>query len=230
MDIIIRSLPQIIHGLGYTVLMAVLSLFIGFCIGLILGIGRFYGNKILTGFAVVYSRLIRSIPTVVMVMMIFLIIQNVINLNPVNSVVMALGIHSGAYQSEIIRGALGAVSKGEILAGRTLGMTRMQTFRRIIFPQMIINSIPGWTNEVAVVIKETSVGYVIGATEMLRQASYVAAVERNYLQMYLLVGLIYLILTVCSAKALERLNKYFKFRGIKAEGVKEKGLEALPSA
>lgn len=222
MKVIFESLPLIFNGLLYTILMAVLSLLLGFMIGSLLGIGRFYGNRIINFVAVVYSRIIRSIPTVVMVMMLYLVIQNFVDLNPVNSVVIALGIHSGAYQAEIIRGALGSVARGEILAARTLGMTGFQTFRKVVFPQMIINSIPGWTNEVAVVLKETSIGYVIGATEMLRQASYIASVERNYLQMYLLVGFIYLILTVFSAKALEKLDDYFKHRGVK-EDRKSKG-------
>ena len=212
MSSLIHSMPFILNGLLYTILMAVLSLALGFVIGSLLGLGRFYGNRVINGIAVIYSRIMRSIPTVVMVMMLYLVIQNIVNLNPINSVVVALGLHSGAYQSEIIRGALGSVSKGEILAGRTLGMTGIQTFKKIVFPQMRINSIPGWTNEVAVVIKETSVGYVIGATEMLRQANYIASVERNYLVMYLISGVIYMILTVSSAKALEHLDEHFKNR------------------
>jgi polar amino acid transport system permease protein len=210
MYLVVEALPYLLSGLKYTIIMAIFSLFIGFVIGIILGIARFYGGRFSNAIALIYGRIIRSIPVIVMVMMLYLIIQSIIDLSPIACVIVALGLHSGAYQAEIIRGALGSVSKGEIMAAKTLGMTNKQVFINIIFPQIIINAIPGWTNEVAVVLKETSNGYVVGATEMLRQANYFASVNQKYLLMYMLAGLFYLILTYSSSKALGKLDLRFR--------------------
>lgn len=209
LNAVINALPKLLSGLLVTLQMVVGSLILGFIIGIVLTICRMYGGRILGFFAWSYIRVIRSIPTIVLVLMLYLVIRDIIDLSPLGSVILALGLHSGAYQAEILRSALASVSPGDIKAGKTLGMSGMQIFVYIIFPQLMLNALPSWSNEITIVLKETSIGFVVGASEMFRQANLIAAVSRDHLLMYSLVGAIYLILTISVNRGLSYVEKRY---------------------
>lgn len=203
------AIPNLLKGLLVTLRMAAGGLGIGLLLGLLLAVARMYGGRAVAGLAVLYGRIVRSVPLVALLLMIWLLVQEIAPLSAVASVIVALGMHSAAYQAELFRTAIGAVSTGQVKAGRTLGMTNAQVFMFIILPQAVRNAIPPWSNEVAIVLKETSLGYAVGATEMLRQANYIAARTHRPLLLYTLTGLIYLCLVYGAVRVLGYVEKKY---------------------
>ncbi|MFO8060288.1 MAG: ABC transporter permease subunit, partial [Bacillota bacterium] len=124
--------------------------------------------------------------------------------------IMAIGMRSAAYQAEIFRSAISSVAEGEVTAGKSLGLSNMQVFRLIILPQTLRNAIAPWSNEAAIVVKSSSMAFVIGAPELLRQATYVAARTRQPLLMYTVAGVIYLFIVFAFDRVLNRLDERFQ--------------------
>ncbi|MBY8988034.1 MAG: amino acid ABC transporter permease [Candidatus Lokiarchaeota archaeon] len=158
-------------GLLITLLITALSLIFGFVIGLTLAIMRVYGGKELYWLAGGYEKLFRGIPLLVLIFIFAFGLPGIFwYLEPLDrllaSVILALGIRSGAYQSQIFRGAILSVNPGQMEAARSLGMNKIKSFRYIVLPQALRIAIPGWSNEYSVVIKDTSFAGAIGTFEM----------------------------------------------------------------
>ncbi|MFW9820487.1 MAG: amino acid ABC transporter permease, partial [Candidatus Thorarchaeota archaeon] len=158
-------------GLFYTLIITTLSLLIGLGIGLTLAVMRVYGGKELYWLSSGYEKLFRGIPLLVLIFIFAVGIPGLFwYIEPLDrllaSVILALGIRSGAYQSQIFRGAILSINPGQMEAARSLGMNKMQSFRYIILPQALRIAIPGWSNEYAVVIKDSSFAGAVGTFEM----------------------------------------------------------------
>ena len=158
-------------GLVSTLLITALSLIIGLVLGLLLAIMRVYGGIELNWLASGYEKLFRGIPLLVLIFIFAFGFPGLFwYLEPLDrllaSVIIALGIRSGAYQSQIFRGAILSVNPGQMEAARSLGLSKMQSFRYIVLPQALRIAIPGWSNEYAVVIKDSSFAGAIGTFEM----------------------------------------------------------------
>jgi len=158
-------------GLFYTLLITASSLLIGFMIGISLAIMRVYGGKELYWFSSGYEKLFRGIPLLVLIFIFSFGLPGLFwYLEPLDrllaSVIVALGLRSGAYQSQIFRGAILSVNPGQMEAARSLGMNKIQAFRHVVLPQALRLAIPGWSNEYAVVIKDSSFAGATGTFEM----------------------------------------------------------------
>ena len=158
-------------GLVSTLLITALSLIIGLVLGLLLAIMRVYGGIELNWLASGYEKLFRGIPLLVLIFIFAFGFPGLFwYLEPLDrllaSVIIALGIRSGAYQSQIFRGSILSVNPGQMEAARSLGLSKMQSFRYIVLPQALRIAIPGWSNEYAVVIKDSSFAGAIGTFEM----------------------------------------------------------------
>lgn len=183
----------IIVGLPNTLILTVFGLMIGFLIGLTLAIMRVYGSTELRWLGIGYEKLFRGIPLLVLI---FLVYYSSPTISALNSVIIALAIRSGAYQSQIFRGAILSVNPGQMEAAHSLGMTQMQAFRHILMPQVFRIALPSWSNEYAVVIKDTSFCYEIGVIEMTRAAYYISATNRPlWAIIYMVPAIIYLLFT-----------------------------------
>jgi polar amino acid transport system permease protein len=162
-------------GLAQTLLMTVLGLLIGFVLGIILALMRIYAGKELNWLASGYEKIFRGIPILVLI---YIFAFGVPELfwyvdplqRPLASIIFALGLRSGAYQSQIFRGAILSVNPGQIEAARALGMSGLQTFRHIVLPQALRLAVPSWSNEYSVVIKDSSFAYAVGIVELTRAA------------------------------------------------------------
>jgi polar amino acid transport system permease protein len=159
------------NGLIYTLFITAVSLASGFVLGLTLAIMRVYGGIELNWLANGYEKIFRGIPLLVLIFIFAFGLPGIFwYLDPLDrllaSVILALGIRSGAYQSQIFRGAILSINPGQMEAAQSLGMSRMQSFRHIILPQALRISIPGWSNEYAVVIKDSSFAGAVGTFEM----------------------------------------------------------------
>jgi polar amino acid transport system permease protein len=135
---------------------------------------------------------------------------------PIAGVILALGLRSGAYQSQIFRGAILSVNPGQMEAARAIGMNGFQSFRHIVFPQALRLAVPSWSNEYAVVIKDSSFAYGVGIIEMTRVAFDVAANFPMLMSLSMvIVAILYLIFTYPVTKIFgERQSKKLKDFGM----------------
>ena len=163
----------IYHGLLTTLILTALGLLGGFLLGIILAMMRVYGSQELIWLSSGYEKLLRGIPILILI---FIFAYGMPDLfwylelldRPLASVILALALRSAAYQSQIFRGAIMSVNPGQMEAGRSLGMSKAQAFRFIIMPQALRIAVPSWTNEYAVVIKDSSFAYAVGIVEMTK--------------------------------------------------------------
>jgi polar amino acid transport system permease protein len=166
----------IMNGLPTTMLLTVLGLMGGFFLGLSLAIMRIYGSKELVWLASGYEKLFRGIPILILIFIfafgmpgLFWFIAHPLD-RIFASVVLALALRSGAYQSQIFRGAILSVNIGQMQAARALGMSQLRAFQYVILPQALRLALPGWSNEYAVVIKDSSFAFEVGIIEMTKWA------------------------------------------------------------
>ena len=164
----------ITRGLPATLLLTAIGLLLGLLLGLSLALIRLYGIKELQIIANAYEKLMRGIPLLVLIFIFafglptefFWYIDPFFR--PTYTVILALGLRSAAYQSQIFRGAILSVNPGQMEAARALGMSDIKAFRHIIFPQALRLALPSWSNEYAIVIKDSSFAYAVGVIEMTR--------------------------------------------------------------
>lgn len=146
-----------------------------------------------------------------------------INLSAFISACLAMGLRSSAYQSQIFRGAIQSVGSGQMMASRSIGMSKFKAIIYVIMPQVLRLSIPSWTNEFAIVLKDTSLAYAIGVTEMLRQGRYIVArTFGNALLIYLVCAVIYFILVFAGNKFFGFLEGRFRIPGYEIKKGKER--------
>ncbi len=207
-------LPYLLAGLEVTLAVTLIALSLGFVIGLGLAILRVYGGVWPARVIAVYTLLIRALPHILMLLIMFFVIASIVNLTPFWAGSLSLAIISGAYQTEIFRGALQSVGAGQMMAARTLGMTRSQAIFNIVLPQALRLAIPGWSNEAAIIVKDSSLVYVLGVPEILRRAQYYSARTYEPFTAFIAVAVIYFVLTFLTNRGLGALERKLKIPGL----------------
>ncbi|MFX1300363.1 MAG: amino acid ABC transporter permease [Promethearchaeota archaeon] len=170
----------LVMGAPATLQLTAHGLIWGFVIGLLLALMRVYGGRELGWIASGYEKVLRGIPLIVLMFIFAFGIPGLFWFVPIlqrglAAVVLALALRSSAYQSQILRGAILSVDSGQLLAARALGMSQLQAFRHVVLPQALRMAVPSWSNEYAVVIKDSSFAYALGNIEMLKIAWYVSS-------------------------------------------------------
>ncbi len=166
----------VVNGLPQTLVVTAIGLCWGFLLGITLAIMRVYGGIELGWLASGYEKLFRGIPLLVLI---YLFTFGIPFLSALDGVVLAMALRSGAYQSQIFRGAMLSVNPGQMDAAYTIGMNRLQAFRYVLMPQALRIAIPSWSNEYSVVIKDSSFAFEVGIIEMTRAAYYVSVSFRE---------------------------------------------------
>lgn len=188
------ALPKILIGLQVTLKVSLICLLIGMAVGFPVALARVYGPKWLRWFVTAYVEIFRGTPVLVQLFLIYYgLPQFGITLSPFTSAYLAIGLNSGAYQSEYFRGAIQAISSGQMMAARSIGMTRLQAIQHVIIPQAFRFAIPSWSNEAVSMIKISSIVYLIAVPDMMYVAKLLMSKYYNVMQTYLLVGLVYLV-------------------------------------
>ncbi|TKJ23559.1 MAG: polar amino acid ABC transporter permease [Promethearchaeota archaeon Loki_b32] len=218
-----------VKGLPRTLILTVLGLLGGFVIGLSLAIMRVYGGKELNWLASGYEKLFRGIPILVLIFVFAIYLTNLYEIcigdtcfgiepqyRPLFGVFLALALRSGAYQSQIFRGALLSVNPGQEEAARALGMSRFQALRTILLPQALRLAVPSWSNEYAVVIKDSSFALTVGIVEMTNAALQISS---NFVELWAVsigvVAILYFLLTYPITRLFgERQTKKLKELGM----------------
>jgi polar amino acid transport system permease protein len=193
LDYLQIAIPKLMEGLLITFRVTVVSLGIGFVIGFPCALVRVYGPKWLRWIVTSYIELFRGTPTLVQLFLIYYgLPQFGVTFTAFTSAYIALGLNSGAYQSEYFRGAIQAISSGQMMAARSIGMSTIQSIRYVIIPQAFRYALPSWSNEVVAMIKITSIVYLIAVPEMLYVAKDLMAKFFNPFETYITVGILYL--------------------------------------
>jgi polar amino acid transport system permease protein len=200
----------IVQGTAITIGVTLVALPFGLVIGLLLALLHTYGAKILNRVAVAYSLLMRGVPPIVLLFILYFILSGTINLSPFWAGSFSLGIVSSAYQMEILRGALLAVGGGQMTAARAIGMSRLQSIQYIILPQALRLAIPPWSNEVSIILKDSSLVYALGVPEILRRAQQLSATTQQPFLAYGTAALIYFVLVFATNRALDYFSERTK--------------------
>jgi polar amino acid transport system permease protein len=200
----------IVQGTAITIGVTLVALPFGLGIGLLMALLHTYGGKILNRMATAYSLLMRGVPPIVLLFILYFILSGTINLSPFWAGSFSLGIVSSAYQMEILRGALLAVGGGQMTAARAIGMSRLQSIQYIILPQALRLAIPPWSNEVSIVLKDSSLVYALGVPEILRRAQQLSATTQQPFLAYGTAALIYFVLVFATNRALDYFSERTK--------------------
>lgn len=212
---------QILIGTWETIKLALLSLLVAFVLGLIGASAKLSGNRILRGIAQAYTTLIRSVPDLVLMLLIFFSIQmglneltdmlgmEVIDIEPFYAGVLTIGFIYGAYFAETFRGAFMSVPRGQLEAARAYGMRGGQVFRRILFPQMMRFALPGIGNNWQVVLKATALVSIIGLTDLVQVTQGAGRATSSMFLFISVAGFIYLVLTTLSNIVLWMLERNY---------------------
>lgn len=206
----------ILEGLMNTVVIALLSVIIGTIIGIIVALIRNNYDKngkmkIANTIAKWYVDIIRGTPVILQLMIIYYVIFKSVDVSVILVGVLAFGINSGAYVSEIIRAGINSVPYGQTEAGYALGLNYNQVMQHIILPQAIRNILPALGNEFITLLKETSVGAYIGIIELTKASDIIASRTYDYFFPLILIAIIYLIMTLGLSKLVQKLERRLKY-------------------
>jgi polar amino acid transport system permease protein len=167
----------------------------------------------------VYEKVLRGIPLLVLFFLIYFGLPQVgINFDAFTAACIGLGLRSSAYQAQIYRGAINSIPEGQINAAYSLGMSKVKAIRHVILPQTLRLSIPGWSNEFTILLKDTSLAFGIGVIELMRQGRYIQVRDPSLvLIVFLLIALIYFVLVFSANKTLRYVEKKYQMVGYQAE-------------
>jgi polar amino acid transport system permease protein len=213
-EIFTGLIPYLLRGLRVTLAVTFIALSIGFILGLVLAVLRVYGGKFTARVITGYTLVIRALPHILMLLIVFFVIASIVNLTAFWAGSLSLAVISSAYQAEIFRGALQSISSGQMMAARTLGMTRSQAILNIILPQALRVAIPAWSNEAAIIVKDSSLVYVLGVAELLRRAQFYSARTYQPFTAFIAVAVLYFILTFLTNRGLGALERKLKIPGM----------------
>lgn len=201
----------ILEGLGNTLLISLFAVIIGIVIGIIVALIRtnYEKNgrmKLANSIAKFYVNVVRGTPVILQLMIIYYVIFETVDINIVLVGILAFGINSGAYVSEIIRAGINSVPDGQMEAGYALGLKYGQVMRYIVLPQALKNILPALGNEFITLIKETSVGAYIGIVELTKASDIIASRTYDYFFPLFIIAIIYLILTLGLTKVVNAME------------------------
>jgi len=207
----------LLYGAIFTVIITIGSVILGLALGLIVGMGRISQNTILRMAAGFYVQVLRGTPMLLQIFFIFFGIPQIYNaltgssiiFDPIVAGILALGINSGAYVAEIVRAGIQSIDKGQMEAARSLGLTHKQAMRKIIVPQAYRRIIPPLANEVIVLLKDSSLVSVIGASELMYSARVMGAKYYDYVQFLIGAAILYLVLTFIISRLSNSLERRF---------------------
>lgn len=221
---------SILEGAVLTVGVSLAALVVALALGLLGAAAKLSGQPVLVGAATIYTTLIRGIPELVLMLLVFyggtmgLIylleswgLPAQVNISPFTAGFLTIGFIYGAYMTETFRGAILSIPKGQMEAARAFGMGRRLTFWRITLPQMVRYALPGFTNNWLVLIKSTALVSLIGLHEMTYRAKQVSAATREPFIFLLFAAALFLIYTSLSLWVLRRVNARYSLGSKKVQ-------------
>ncbi|MXQ13126.1 amino acid ABC transporter permease [Microvirga makkahensis] len=208
--------PQLMHGAVVTIEITAASLLLGCVLGLLVGIARLDpSKKLIYGLATGYVTFIRGTPLLVQLFLLFFGLPQFNILLPAFACgVLGLGIYSGAYVSEIVRGAIQSIDRGQMEAARSLGMSYRQAMRIIILPQAVVRMIPPLGNEFIALIKNSALVSLLTIADLMHEGQKIISVSYRSLEVYLAIAFVYLILTSLTGLLLRHMEMRLRAGGV----------------
>jgi arginine/ornithine transport system permease protein len=213
---------SILEGAALTVAVSLVSLVVAVALGLLGAAAKLSGRPLLVGAAATYTTLIRGIPELVLMLLVFyggtiglihllesLGLDGNVDINPFTAGVLTIGFIYGAYMTETFRGAILSIPKGQMEAAWAFGMGGTQTFWRITLPQMVRYALPGFTNNWLVLIKTTALVSLIGLHEMTYRAKQASAATREPFIFFLFAAALFLVYTSVSLWLLRKVSERY---------------------
>ena len=200
----------LLEGLKNTLIITLGALCVGVIIGTLIAVAKFFSEgvdalKPLNFICDLYVTVIRGVPVVVLLLIFFFVIMK--SADGIKVGIITFGINSGAYMAELIRSGINAVDKGQMEAGRSLGLSKIQTMRLIIFPQAIRYILPAIGNEMIALLKETAVAGYVAVVDLTRAGNLIRNNTFDAINPLLLVALTYLAMVVLLTKALGAVER-----------------------
>ncbi|MBF0303191.1 MAG: amino acid ABC transporter permease [Desulfamplus sp.] len=213
-SIFFESIPMLMRGVKFTIIITIGGLSLGFFIGTLIGLMKLAKHAILRTLAITYIEAVRGTPMLVQAMFLYYGVPMALGLRipPLTAGVIIIAVNSGAYIAEIVRGSVQSIDPGQTEAGRSIGLTRSQTMLYIIWPQAFKRMIPPLGNQFIISLKDTSLLMVIGVGELLRTGQEIVAVSFRAFEVYLAVAVVYLVMTLSIAKALRMVENHLNMR------------------
>lgn len=208
------NIPILLQGAVITIQITVMAVGCGFFIGMIAALANLSRFKIVRLLVKCYVELFRGTPLLVQIFMIYFALPMVIgqSINPYVAAVTACSINSGAYVSEFFRAGIQSIDKGQMEAGRSLGLTWAQTMRYIVMPQAFKAIIPPLGNEFIAMMKDTSLVSVIGFEELTRRGQLIIARTYGSFEIWTAVAIIYLIMTLSISQLVAFLERRYNIK------------------
>ncbi|MEO4054030.1 amino acid ABC transporter permease [Solibacillus sp. CAU 1738] len=214
------ALPQLLPYLWVTIYIASAAVIVGSLLGLLLAAAKLSNNKLLQWLANVYTTVMRCTPSIVLLFLVYYGIpafsENLfgINLQNVHTgifVVITFSLQFAAMMSEVIRSAYLAIDRGQFEAAVSVGLTPLQAYRRIIFPQALVIALPNFGNGLIAVLQEGALAYTIGFIDIVGKANLIIANNYNThaLEIYIALAVIYWVISIAIEKSFSLLEKAF---------------------
>lgn len=217
---VLNALPYMLQGALVTIVVVLGAMGFGFLVGMPLAVGQVYGGRKLKRLIGLYVWFFRGVPLLVLLFLFYFGLCSLLNINlsAFTVAVIVLGLISSAYQSQIFRGAILSLPEGQLKAARALGMSDAKGIFYIILPQAVRLSIPGWSNEYSIVLKDSAVTYALGVAEIMARTHFVATRTYQHMPLYIAAGLIYLVLTYIGTRGLRMVEEKVRIHGYSVSG------------
>ena len=208
--------PELLRGALMTIQITAAALLLGCVLGLLAGIGRLDPRKrIIYGICTAYLAVIRGTPLLVQLFILFFGLPHFgIILPAFVCGVLGLGIYSGAYVSEIVRGSIQSVDRGQTEAARSIGMSSGQAMRAIILPQAVVRMVPPLGNEFIALIKNSALVSLLTIHDLMHEGQKIISVSYRSLEVYLAIAVVYFILTGVTSLVLRRIELRLRAGGM----------------
>lgn len=203
----------IVTGLGNTLLITVFAVIIGVILGTVVALVKVaHGNdkkkfRLLNSLCSLYLTVIRGTPVIVQLLIMYYIILSSTSVDKVTASILAFGINSGAYVAEVIRSGIQSVDKGQIEAGRSLGLNPRDTMIKIVFPQALKNVLPAIGNEFIALLKETSVAGYIGVQDLTKGGDVIRSITYDAFTPLLSTAAVYLLIVIGLTSVLTKFER-----------------------
>lgn len=214
-------LPRLLKATLVTLELTACSITLGFIVGILLALGRVYGNRPIRTFCNTYVQFFRGTPLLVQLLLIYYGLPAYLNplgikLSPFVAAVLGLGLNSAAYQAEYFRGAIQSIRMGQMMAARAIGMSKFQAVRSIILPQALRIVIPSWSNELIYSIKYSSLAYFLSLAELTFTGKKIAGATARPFETFMVVAAIYLVIVLIVSRLLWMLEDRVRVPGLGA--------------
>jgi len=211
-------LLTLLQGAGYTLLITFSCALTALVVGLAIAMARELGGATIALVLSLVVYVFRGVPMLVLLFIIFFGLPGIgLDVPPLVAMMLSLGLISGAYISEVFRGALAEVSPNEVLAAQSMGFTRFETLRLIKIPQMLRFAVPGMVNELTTVLKFSPFAYTVGIPEITKQAMALVATSMRGIEIYAAIGLIYFGIYRLLLSAVRFVEKRYSVAGFAQE-------------